>query len=115
MEAQGLRLLAAWRGAGRPVIHVKHNSALPNSTLRPGQPGNAFKPGFEPLAGEARIENTVNAAFIGTALEGQLRPRGVEQSLASRLATTMCVAHRGLVGATLGSAIKEVAPLRATF
>src|SRR3546814_6809066 len=41
MEAQGLRLLAAWRGAGRPVIHVKHNSALPNSTLRPGQPGNA--------------------------------------------------------------------------
>src|SRR3546814_943763 len=82
MEAQGLRLLAAWRGAGRPVIHVKHNSALPNSTLRPGQPGNAFKPGFEPLAGEALIEKTVNAAFIGTALEGALRARGLEQIVA---------------------------------
>src|SRR3546814_14012667 len=63
MEGQGVRLLAAWRGAGRPVIHVKHNSALPNSTLRPGQPGNDFKPGFEPLAGEALIEKTVNAAL----------------------------------------------------
>src|SRR3546814_5299978 len=93
MEAQGLRLLAAWRGAGRPVIHVKHNSALPNSTLRPGQPGNAFKPGFEPLAGEALIEKTVNAAFIGTALEGELRARGIEQIVAFGIATDRSEEH----------------------
>src|SRR3546814_159900 len=115
MEAQGLRLLAAWRGAGRPVIHVKHNSALPNSTLRPGQPGNAFKPGFEPLAGEALIEKTVNAAFIGTALEGELRARGIEQIVAFGIATDMCVSTSVRVGANLGFDMMVVADACATF
>src|SRR3546814_1370043 len=91
MEAQGLRLLAAWRGAGRPVIHVKHNSTAPGSTLRPGQPGNDFKPGFEPLAGEALIEKTVNAAFIGTGLEAELRARGIDRIVAFGITTAMCV------------------------
>src|SRR3546814_19161807 len=69
MEAQGLRLLAAWRGAGRTVIPVKHNSALPNSTLRPGQTSNPFKPGFITLAGVAMRDKTVNARSISPATE----------------------------------------------
>src|SRR3546814_14640767 len=102
MEAQGLRLLAAWRGAGRPVIHVKHNSALPNSTLRPGQPGNAFKTGFEPLAGEALIEKTVNADFIGPALEGELRARVIAQTVSSGIHPARCVLTNATVGPTHG-------------
>src|SRR3546814_12305085 len=91
MEAQGLRLLAAWRGAGRPVIHVKHNSTAPGSTLGPGQPGNDFKPGFAPLAGEALIEKTVNAAFLGTGLEAALRARGLGPNVTFGLTPDLCV------------------------
>jgi nicotinamidase-related amidase len=115
MEAQGLRLLAAWRGAGRPVIHVKHNSTAPGSTLRPGQPGNDFKPGFEPLAGEALIEKTVNAAFIGTSLEADLRARGIDQIVTFGITTDMCVSTSVRVGANLGFNMVVVADACATF
>ncbi|MEM8560217.1 MAG: isochorismatase family protein, partial [Bacteroidota bacterium] len=43
-EANMARLLAAWREAGWPVAHVKHNSTAPTSLLRPELPGNAIKP-----------------------------------------------------------------------
>ena len=52
VDANGLALLAEWRGAGRPIIHVRHDSIEPNSSLRPGAPGNAFRPGFGPQGDE---------------------------------------------------------------
>ncbi|HMA16690.1 MAG TPA: isochorismatase family protein, partial [Kiloniellaceae bacterium] len=91
MEARGLALLAAWRRAGRPVVNVKHNSTEPESTLRPDQPGNAFKHGFEPAAGEAVFEKSVNAAFIGTTLKADLRARGLGQIVLFGITTDMCV------------------------
>src|SRR5207302_2377534 len=45
-------LLAAWRAARRPVIHVKHMSTEPQSMLRPGLPGNAIKDEALPVEGE---------------------------------------------------------------
>ena len=115
MEAAGLRLLAAWRAANRPVLHVKHDSAEPASTLRPGQPGNAFKPGFEPQAGEALITKSVNAAFIGTPLEADLHARGVTQIVVFGLTTDMCVSTTARVGANLGFDMIVVADACATF
>jgi len=115
METQGRALLAAWRGAGRPVIHVKHNSTEPRSTLRPGQPGNAFKPGFEPLPGETLIEKTVNAAFIGTPLEAELRARDIDQVVAFGITTDMCVSTSVRMGANLGFRMVVVADACATF
>jgi nicotinamidase-related amidase len=49
VDANGLALLEAWRAAGRPIIHVRHDSVQPGSSLAPGTPGNAFRSGFEPL------------------------------------------------------------------
>src|SRR5437762_13972305 len=45
-------LLAAWRRAGRPVVHVQHMSTEPLSLLRPGLPGNAIKDEALPIPGE---------------------------------------------------------------
>ena len=45
VDANGLALLAAWRAAKRPIIHVRHDSVQPGSTLAPGAAGNAFRPG----------------------------------------------------------------------
>lgn len=115
MEARGLALLAAWRRAGRPVIHVKHNSAEPRSTLRPAAPGNAFKPGFAPQPGEPLVEKTVNAAFIGTSLEADLRARGLDQIVVFGITTDMCVSTTARVGANLGFRVLVVGDACATF
>ncbi len=70
-------LLAAWRRAGRTVVHVKHESAEPGSTYRPGQPGCEFKPCVAPFAGEQVVVKHVTSAFIGTGLAETLRAAGV--------------------------------------
>jgi len=76
-EAVIARLLAAWREAGRPVLHVRHDSTEPNSTYRPGQPGHEFKPEAMPMPGEPVISKQVHSAFIGTDLEQRLRDAGI--------------------------------------
>lgn len=115
MEQHGLRLLTAWRSAGLPIVHVKHNSTEPRSTLRPGQAGNDFKPGFAPHAGEALIEKAVNAAFIGTTLEADLRARGIGHIVLFGLTTDMCVSTTARVGANLGFAVMVAGDACATF
>ena len=102
MEANGLRLLAAWRAAGLPLIHVRHDSVKPGSPFAPGQPGNALRPGFEPLGSEPLVTKSVNAAFIGTDLDLRLRRLGVEQVLLFGLLTDMCVSTTARVAANLG-------------
>jgi nicotinamidase-related amidase len=69
-------LLAAWRAAGRPVYHIRHDSLEPASHYRPGQPGNEFKPEAAPAPGETVIAKQTNSAFIGTDLESRLRAAG---------------------------------------
>lgn len=71
------RLLAAFRSAGLPVIHVRHEEANPASTFYADGPGQPFKDEAAPLDGETVITKTVNCAFIGTDLEGHLRNRGI--------------------------------------
>lgn len=75
-EQQVARLLAAWRERGMPVVHVRHMSTEPDSPYRPSQPGNDFKPESLPLPGERVIEKQTNSAFVGTALEAELRAAG---------------------------------------
>jgi len=102
LDENGLTLLAVWRGAGRPIIHVRHDSVEPNSTLRPGTPGNAHRPGFEPQAGEPLVTKGVNAAFIGTDLDLRLRRLGVDTVVLFGISTDMCVSTSVRVGANMG-------------
>ena len=101
-DARGLAVLAAWRGSGRTVLHVRHDSIEPGSNLRPGQPGNAFRPGFEPLHGEGLVTKSVNSAFIGTDLDLRLRRLGAEVVVAFGLTSDMCVSTTVRMGANLG-------------
>lgn len=76
-EAQTARLLAAWRAAGWPVVHVQHLSREADSPYRPGQPGCDFKPELTPGPGEIVVQKRVHNAFIETGLEAALRDRGI--------------------------------------
>lgn len=102
VDRNGARLLACWRRLAMPIIHVRHDSVAPGSTLRPGQPGNRFREGFGPRDGEALVSKSVNAAFIGTDLDLRLRRLGAEQIVVFGIATDMCVSTTVRVGTNLG-------------
>jgi nicotinamidase-related amidase len=102
VDANGQRLLAAWRSAGLPLIHVRHDSVEPASAFRPGQIGNEFRPGFEPRASEALLSKSVNSAFIATDLDLRLRRLGVKTVVVFGMSTDMCISTTIRVGANLG-------------
>ena len=102
MEANALRLLQAWRQRGLPLLHVRHDAIQPGSSLRPGHPGNAFRPGFEPLAGEPVVPKSVNCAFIGTDLELRLRRARIDTVVLFGISTDMCVSTTARVASNLG-------------
>ena len=79
------RLLEQWRARGWPVWHVRHDSVEPQSTYRPGQAGNDFKPECAPLPGEPVMAKRTNSAFIGTDLEQRLRAGAHEAKRAPML------------------------------
>jgi nicotinamidase-related amidase len=115
MEANGLRLLDAWRAAGLPLIHVRHDSIKPDSRFAPGLPGNALRRGFEPHGDEPLVTKSVNAAFIGTDLDLRLRRLGVEQVVLFGLTTDMCVSTTARVAANLGYRTVVVGDATASF
>lgn len=102
MEEHGRRLLAGWRAAGWPLIHVRHDSVVPGSSLAPPHPGNAFRSGFEPRDGEPVVAKSVNAAFIGTDLDLRLRRLGTSTVVLFGISTDMCVSTTARVAANLG-------------
>ncbi len=115
MEANIAALLAAWRRARRPLIHVQHVSREPNSTYRPGQPGVAFKPEAAPLAGETVVVKHVNSAFIGTDLEARLRRAGWNTLVIAGVITNNSVEATARMAGNLGFDTVVVADATATF
>lgn len=104
LEAEALivRLLAAWRDAGRLVLHIRHDSTEPDSAYRPGQPGNAFKPEAMPLPGELVIAKRVNSAFIGTGLEQRLHDAGITTLVVAGVITNNSVEATVRMAGNLG-------------
>jgi len=101
-EAVVARLLATWREAGRPVLHVRHDSKEPNSTYRPGQSSHEFKPEAMPLPGEPVIAKQVHNAFIGTDLEQRLRDAGIDTLVVAGVITNNSVEATVRMAGNLG-------------
>ena len=114
-EQNMVRLLTAWREQGRPVYFIHHQSKLPQSPLRPGQPGNAIKQIVAPRPDEPVISKTENSAFIGTDLEARLRAAGHETLVLIGLTTDHCVSTTTRMAKNLGFAPVVVSDATATF
>lgn len=101
-EARIADLLGAWRSAGAPVWHIRHDSIEPDSPYRPELPTNAFKPQSMPEAGEPVTGKTTNSAFIGTDFEAQLKEAGHSRLVMCGVQTNNCVEssvrHAGNLG-----------------
>lgn len=101
-EANIAKLLAAWRRAKRPIIHIRHDSTFATSAYRPGQPGNEFKPDVAPKPGEVVIAKRTNSAFIGTELERHLRTSGFDTLVITGVATNNSVEATVRMAGNLG-------------
>ena len=102
VDQNGLALLQRWRDAGRPIIHVRHDSVQEGSSLAPGSDGNRFRPGFDPQHNEQLVTKSVNSAFIGTDLDLRLRRLGARHVVTFGISTDMCVSTTIRTGANMG-------------
>ena len=101
-ETRIAELLAAWRGTGRPVIHIQHQSSNESRAFHPRNPGYALKEVALPKSGEPLIQKTASSAFIGTDLESILRSRGVRTVVIVGLTTPHCVSTTARMAGNLG-------------
>jgi nicotinamidase-related amidase len=102
IDAHGLAILDAWRRAAKPIVHVRHDSVEAGSTLRPERPGNQFRPGFAPQAGEGLVTKSVNSAFIATDLDVRLRRLEARSVYVFGISTDMCVSTTVRTGSNMG-------------
>jgi nicotinamidase-related amidase len=102
VDENGMALLESWRSAGRPIIHVRHDSIVDGSSLHPASEGNRFRPGFGPKNGEPMVTKSVNSAFIGTDLDLRLKRLGARHIVTFGISTDMCVSTTVRTGANMG-------------
>ena len=114
-ESKIAELLAAWREAGWPVIHIVHDSLLPTSPLNPRMSGNAPKTEAQPHASEPTYRKSVNSAFIGTPLEADLRSAEISTLVLVGLTTNHCVSTTTRMAGNLGFLTYVVSDATATF
>jgi nicotinamidase-related amidase len=115
LDARVADLLAAWRAGGRPVLHARHMSTLPDSPLRPGQRGNEFQAGAVPRPDEPVFEKRVNSCFIGTSLDEHLRRSGIGSLVLAGLTTNHCVSTTARMAGNLGYDVRVVSDATAAF
>lgn len=90
--ARAGELLAAFRRAGQPVIHIQHLALRPGATFFiPGTPGAGIHASVAPLAGEAVIEKHFPNSFRETTLLATLREKGIDELVIAGMMTHMCV------------------------
>lgn len=114
-ESHIAALLSAWRALGWPVYHVRHDSVESQSHYRPGQPGHNFKIEAAPLEGETVIPKRTNSAFVGTALEAQLRAAGTSTLVLAGVITNNSVEATARMAGNLGFATFLVEDAAFTF
>lgn len=114
-ETNIARLLAAWREAQWPIVHVQHLSTSPSSPLRPDSPGVEIKSEATPLDSEPLFQKKVNNAFVGTDLEPFLRENGIESLVIVGLTTDHCVSTTARMAGDLGFETFVVADATAAF
>lgn len=95
-------LLAAWREAGKPVIHVRHISRSHDSVFFPGRSGVNFQQRFQPLPMEHVVEKNVADAFINTGLERWLHARDIRHIIIAGVSTNISVESSARTAGNLG-------------
>jgi nicotinamidase-related amidase len=103
------RVLDAFRANDDPVIHLQHVWDEPDATfMRPGTDGVEIHPRLAPAADEPVLQKAAPNGFVGTALEEELRSRGVEELVTAGMMSSMCVDATVRAAADLGFSVTVV-------
>jgi nicotinamidase-related amidase len=86
------QLLAAFRDAGEPVIHMQHVWDAPDAPfMRAGTPGMEIHELVAPVDGEPVLQKTEPNSFLGTDLEDELRRNAPDELVVAGMMSSMCV------------------------
>ena len=86
------RVLDAFRASGDPIVHVRHVWDEVEATfMRPETEGVEIHEEVAPAEDELVITKEFPNSFRGTALEDELRTRGVDSLVVCGMMTSMCV------------------------
>jgi nicotinamidase-related amidase len=114
-ERKVSELIEAWRSAGRPIVFVRHDSAVTGSPLAPGEPGHALKDEVHGRP-DLLVTKQVNSAFYGEPdLDAWLRERRVEGIVVCGITTDHCCSTTARMAANLGHRVLFVDDATATF
>lgn len=103
------RLLAAYRQAGRQVIHVRHEALAADAPFfRAGTPGAQIHQAVLPTGNEPVILKHYPNAFRDTGLKALLDQHGVESLVLAGAMSHMCIEAAGRAAADLGYAVTVV-------
>ena len=109
-------LVAAWRGAGEPIVLVRHDSVAPGSPLAVGTPGNALVDAVAALDPALFVTKSVNSAFYGDPdLDGWLRGQGIADLVLCGIQTNMCVETTARMAGNLGYDVTVALDATRTF
>jgi nicotinamidase-related amidase len=100
--ARIVELLAAFRGSGMPIFHIRHEGTRPGSSFLPNGTGFAVKDEAREVEGETVIVKQVNSAFIGTDLEKRLRAADIKMLVICGATTNHCVETTVRMAGNLG-------------
>jgi nicotinamidase-related amidase len=108
-------LAEAWAAAGRPLVHVRHDSSSRDSPLHPSSPGNALKP-YLTDPPDLLVTKSVNSAFHGSPdLDAWLRERDLDGIVVCGITTNHCCETTARVGGNLGYRVLFVLDATHTF
>ena len=109
------RLLAAFRAAGMPVVHVHHAALDPADGFHPDNPLHRPMPETAPAAGEMVVVKRGSSGFIGTGLERLLRDAGHDALVIVGGEANMCVESTARMAGNLGFKTTVVADALVNF
>jgi nicotinamidase-related amidase len=95
-------LIAGFRAAGLPVLHVHHHGLDPADSFHADNPLSRPMAVAEPVAGETVVIKHGSSAFIGTGLEALLRETGQERLVLCGGAANYCVESTARMAGNLG-------------
>jgi nicotinamidase-related amidase len=102
------RLIVQARGRGIPVVYLQQDGS-PNSSFEPGAPGWEIDARVRPGTDDILIRKTATDGFFRTALEHELRDRGVDTLVVTGVASDFCVDSTVRSALSLGFDVQLVA------
>jgi nicotinamidase-related amidase len=114
-DANIAALVQRWHARGRPVVHVRHDSANAGSPLHPDSPGNALK---DYLADppDLLVTKSVNSSFHGSPdLHAWLVEQRLDGIVVCGITTNHCCETTARVGGNLGHDVLFVIDATHTF